>query len=305
MPSPELSLVLTVYNEERSLRPLQAKIDAALSPLGKSYEIIYVDDGSTDSSGDLLARLAARDDRIRVVSFAKNQGKAAGLRAGFAAATAPVIVTLDADLQDEPCEIGRLLTKMEEGYDLVVGWKRPRRDPLSKVIPSWVANFINGRLSGLPIHDVDSGLKTYRRQVIPHLDIRGDLYRFLPVMAHHAGFRVTEVPVKHNRRQFSHSKYGAGRFLTGFLDIASTLAITRLRDRPAHLGLLLGSLVSTPSAALTAFVVYELTDGETRRSRRAARSLLAGMTVATWTTLSFAALGVMWDLLISQVRRSD
>ena len=302
--NPEISLVLTVYNEEDSLAPLHAKITEAMQHLGRSYEVVYVDDGSVDSSSSVLAGLAAADRRARVVTFPNNRGKAAGLRAGLGAAAGRILVTLDADLQDEPGEIGKLLAKLEEGYDLVIGWKSPRRDPLSKTLPSRVFNLLSSSLWGLPIHDVDSGLKVYRREVVGDLELRGDLYRLLPVMAHAAGFRVAEVAVKHSPRQFSHSKYGAARLFTGPVDLLSALAITRFRDRPAHLGLILGPIASAPAAVLTGLAAFRLS-GQRSRSDRAVGSILLGTAVMVWTTQIFVALGVLSEPLISQLRRDS
>lgn len=234
MTSPWLSIVVPVYNEAESLRPLHLQITEAL---GKNdYEVLYVDDGSTDGSLDQLRTLQQDDpSRVRVLHFARNFGKAEALSAGFREARGEAIVTMDADLQDDPREIPRLVAALSNGYDLVNGWKRERQDPPSKTIPSRVFNAVVGWATGVRLRDLNSGLKAYRRRVIEQLHVYGEQHRFLPVLAYWKGFRVTEIPVRHRPRRYGKSKYGARRFLSGVLDLLTVVYLTRFQRKPLHL----------------------------------------------------------------------
>ncbi len=233
MGADRVSVVVPVFNERPALEELAAEIDAALA--GMDYEIIFVDDGSTDGSGAVLDRLAAADPRVRVIHFARNFGKATALAAGFAESAGDPIVTLDGDLQDAPHEIPRLLAALADGYDLVNGWKVVRQDPPTKVWPSRLFNLAVRALTGVRLHDVNCGLKAYRREVIERLSIYGELYRFIPILAAFEGFRVTEVPVAHRPRRYGRSKYGARRFLAGFLDLLTVAFLTRFSQKPLHI----------------------------------------------------------------------
>jgi glycosyltransferase involved in cell wall biosynthesis len=239
-----ISVVVPVHNEERSLELLYDELRAALEPLAREWETVFVDDGSTDGSFAALTRLHARNDNVRVVRLRRNFGKSAALAAGFANAAGGVIVTIDADLQDDPAEIPRLLAKLEEGFDLVSGWKVHRRDPLGRRVLSRTFNAITGRVSGLRLRDLNSGLKAYQAEVVRGLRIYGELHRFLPVLAHYRGFRVTEVPVNHRPREHGRSRYGLERYLRGFFDLLTVTFMGRYRQRPLHLfgglGLALG-----------------------------------------------------------------
>ena len=187
-----------------------------------------MDDGSTDGSYQELRALQAEDANVRILRFARNFGKAEALAAGFRESRGEVIVTMDADLQDEPSQIPVLVAALAEGHDLASGWKHPRRDPLSKTFPSRVFNTMAGLLTGVRFNDLNSGFKAYRRRVITDLQVYGEMHRFLPVLAHWKGFRVTEVPVVHHPRQYGRSKYGPARFLSGTLDLLTVLYLTRL-----------------------------------------------------------------------------
>ena len=192
-----ISVVVPVHDEERSVALLHDELAAALDPLGRPWEVVFVDDGSTDGTFAALTRLHAAHDDVRVVRLRRNFGKAAALQAGFEEAQGDVVVTIDGDLQDDPAEIPRLLAKLDEGFDLVSGWKTKRRDPLTRRIPSRIFNRVTGRLSGLRLHDLNCGLKAYRAEVLSGLRIYGELHRFIPVLAHYRGFRVAELPVNH------------------------------------------------------------------------------------------------------------
>ena len=233
------------------------ELGSALDPLGRPWEAVFVDDGSEDGTFSALTRLHAAADNVKVVRLRRNFGKAAALQAGFEAAEGEIVVTIDGDLQDDPAEIPHLLAKLDEGFDLVSGWKTRRRDPLSRRIPSRIFNGVTGRLSGLRLHDLNCGLKAYRAEVLRGLRIYGELHRFIPVLAHYRGFRVAELAVNHRPREHGRSRYGIERYLRGFLDLLTVTFMGRYRHRPLHLfgglGLALaggGSLVLVYMAAL-------------------------------------------------------
>ena len=230
-----LSLVIPVYNEVDSLEPLVAEIDEALADAGWPFEIVFVDDGSTDGSCAAMESLAAARDDVCVVKLRRNFGKAAALAHGFAAARGEYLVTLDGDRQDDPAEIPRLIACLDEGFDLVSGWKQSRQDPLSKTLPSRFFNWTVRRTSGIQLHDFNCGLKAYRRDVVDTINIYGELHRYIPVVADQAGFRVTEQRVSHRRRTAGRSKYGWQRYLRGYLDLLTVLFLGRYQHRPQHL----------------------------------------------------------------------
>jgi dolichol-phosphate mannosyltransferase len=241
-----ISVVIPVYNEERSVALLLDEIGSALEPLGRPWEAVFVDDGSDDGTFAALTRLHAAADNVRIVRLRRNFGKAAALQAGFGEARGDVVVTIDGDLQDDPAEIPRLLAKLDEGFDLVSGWKARRRDPLRRRIPSRIFNWVTGRISGLRLHDLNCGLKAYRAEVLSGLRIYGELHRYVPVLAHYRGFRVAELPVNHRPREHGRSHYGMERYMRGFLDLLTVTFMGRYRHRPLHLfgglGLALGAL---------------------------------------------------------------
>jgi len=230
-----LSLVIPVYNEVDSLEPLVAEIDETLVAADRPFEIVFVDDGSTDGSCAVMERLAAARDDVSVVKLRRNFGKAAALSHGFAAARGDYLVTLDGDRQDDPSEIPRLIAPLDEGFDLVSGWKQSRQDPLNKTLPSRLFNWTVRRASGIQLHDFNCGLKAYRRDVVDTIHIYGELHRYIPVVADQAGFRVTEERVSHRRRTAGRSKYGWQRYLRGYLDLLTVLFLGRYQHRPQHL----------------------------------------------------------------------
>nr|MBA3788184.1 glycosyltransferase family 2 protein [Actinomycetota bacterium] len=239
-----ISVVVPVHNEERSVALLLDELGSALDGIGRPWEAVFVDDGSTDGTFSALTRLHAASDNVRIVRLRRNFGKAAALQAGFEEARGDVIVTIDGDLQDDPAEIPRLLAKLDEGFDLVSGWKTKRRDPLSRRIPSRIFNAVSGRMSGLRLHDLNCGLKAYRAEVLRGLRLYGELHRFVPVLAHYRGFRVAEVPVNHRPREHGRSRYGMERYVRGFLDLLTVTFMGRYRHRPLHLFGSLGLVLS-------------------------------------------------------------
>ena len=231
----EVSVVLPVLDEVESLGVLYRELTEVLEGLGRPYELIFVDDGSADGSFPLIEKLHRADARVRAVQLRRNFGKAAALAVGFREARGDVIVTLDADLQDDPAEIPRLLARLEEGFDLVSGWKQDRQDPRSKTWPSRLFNWVTARLTGVPLRDFNSGFKAYRREAVGEIRLYGELHRFIPALAAWRGFRVDEVPVRHRPRRFGHSKFGSARFWRGCLDLLTVLFLTRYTRRPLHL----------------------------------------------------------------------
>jgi glycosyltransferase involved in cell wall biosynthesis len=230
-----ISVVVPVHDEEQNVGPLLAELSSALEPLERPWEVVFVDDGSTDGTFAALTKLHRTHGNVRVVRLRRNFGKAAALAAGFAEAGGDAIVTIDGDLQDDPAEIPRLLAKLDEGFDLVSGWKAKRRDPWTRRMPSKVFNRVAGLVSGLRLHDMNCGLKAYRPEVVRGLRLYGELHRYIPVIAHYRGFRVTEVPVNHRARAHGRSRYGIERYLRGFLDLLTVTFMGRYRNRPLHL----------------------------------------------------------------------
>lgn len=230
-----LSIVVPLFNERESLSALHDRLTTVLRAWQATYEIIFVDDGSSDGSGQILTTLVSRDPRVVAIEFRRNMGKAAALSAGFRQARGHIIITMDADLQDEPEEIPRFLQQLEEGYDLVSGWKYPRRDPWRKTFPSRILNYIIRRGVGIPLHDINCGFKAYRRAVVQAISLYGEMHRYIPFLAHQYGFRMTEIKVTHQARPFGKSKYTIGKQLAGCLDLLTVLFLTRFSRKPLHL----------------------------------------------------------------------
>lgn len=237
-----LSIVIPVFNEEASLERLYREIVSVTEENEFKAEIIFVDDGSTDSSWSKVEKLAEAAHVVHGLKFRRNFGKSAALNEGFMVATGQFVVTLDADLQDDPEEIPRLLKKLESGFDLVSGWKRKRNDPWHKVIPSRVFNWLVGAFTGLKLHDHNCGIKAYRAEVVREIRLYGELHRFIPVLAHARGFRVAELEVNHRQRLHGISKYGFSRFAHGLLDLLTVRFMTVYGERPLHVLGWIGSL---------------------------------------------------------------
>ncbi len=230
----EISVLIPLYNEEGSLRELSERLGKALDGRGESWEAVFVDDGSTDGSFAVLERLHENDRRFRVIRFRRNFGKSAALRAGFRAARGNRVVIMDADLQDEPEEVPTLLDKLADGYDMVGGWRAERRDRFVKKLTSRIYNLATALLTGIRMHDFNCGLKAFTREVIETIPVHGELHRYIPVLAHRRGFRVTEVKVRHHPRRHGESKFGPYRFFAGFADLLTVLFLTRYFKKPLH-----------------------------------------------------------------------
>jgi len=229
----DYSLIIPVYNEEGNVALLHQRLAAATAGMS-SLEIIFVDDGSSDGSFAILSQIAAADSRVKVIRFSRNFGKTAAMSAGFEASRGRIIVNMDADLQDDPDEIEAMLAKLQDGLDLVIGWRRERHDSIDKRWPSKFFNWTVTTFSGVQLHDFNCGFKVYRREVLRDLPLYSDLHRFLPLLAAGRGFKVGELPVRHHRRHAGVSKYGIGRTVRGLLDFVTVLFLNRYLTRPMH-----------------------------------------------------------------------
>ena len=250
----DVSIVIPLLNEADSLRPLMERVREIMAVSGFRFETIFIDDGSTDGSMRVLEELHDAHDEVKVIQFRRNFGKAAAYAAGFDMAVGRTIITMDADLQDDPAEIPRLIEKIDSGLDLVSGWKKKRFDPLRKTIPSRLFNWITGRLSGIPIHDFNCGLKAFRSEVVRDIKIYGELHRYIPVLAHLEGYRIDEIVVQHHPRRFGASKYGWARLLKGFLDLLTVMYLGRYIGRPLHLFGTIGIVLSALGVAVNGFI---------------------------------------------------
>ncbi|MGB9771829.1 MAG: glycosyltransferase family 2 protein [Candidatus Kapaibacteriota bacterium] len=289
-----ITVVIPLYNEEASIEELGAKLEKVLNPLTKNrYEVIFVDDGSTDSSRDKIRELHNRNPRIHCISFRRNYGKSAALAVGFKAARGRYVVTMDADLQDDPEEIPNLIKKLNEGYDLVSGWKKKRHDPITKTLPSKLFNLVTSLVSGIRLHDFNCGLKAYRNNVVKRLNVYGEMHRYLPVLAYWDGFRVTEIPVRHHPRKYGKSKFGSGRFIKGFLDLLTVMITTRYMQRPLHFFGTIGTLITFLGFVVNLYLIIEWLMGKTYLSNRPL--LLFGITLIIFGAqlISIGLLGEM------------
>jgi glycosyltransferase involved in cell wall biosynthesis len=264
-----VSVVIPLYNEEESLPELGMLVEREMKELvGDKYEIVFIDDGSTDNSFEIIRQLKQRNTRIRAFKFRRNYGKSAALSLGFAQARGEMIVTLDADLQDDPSEIKKLLDKIKEGYDLVTGWKKKRYDPITKVIPSRFFNWVTSKVSGIRLHDFNCGIKAYKREVAKSLQLYGEIYRYIPALANWDGYKVTEIPVKHHPRKFGKSKFGSTRFIKGYLDLITVLFTTRYLKRPMHFFGTIGTIFATSGFIIDLYLLIEWLMGLTALSNR-------------------------------------
>jgi len=293
-----ISVVVPVRDEERTIEPLYEELAAALTPLDEPWEVVYVDDGSRDGTHAALTRLHESTTNVRVVRLRRNAGKAAALDAAFAIVEGDVVVTIDGDLQDDPSEIPNLLAKLDEGYDLVSGWKTRRNDPFARRAFSRVFNGVTGWLSGVHLHDMNCGLKAMRGEVARNLDLYGELHRFVPVLAHDLGFRVSELPVNHRPREHGRSRYGFERYARGFLDLLTVSFMSRYRHRPLHLFGGLGLILGTIGTGILVYLTIEKISGEAIGRRPL---LLLGVLLVV-VGIQFLSLGLLSELVTSQHR---
>lgn len=303
-----ISVIIPVYNEKSGLEILAGELAAVAAKQAWDMEFIFVDDGSIDGSWEVITKLAKQDARVRGIRFRRNFGKAAALAAGFRSARGELICTLDADLQDDPAEIPRLFDELHKGYDLVTGWKKVRHDPWHKVIPSRIFNWLVSKLTGVHLHDHNCGLKLARAEVFREVRLYGELHRFVTVLAAARGFRVTEVPINHRPRLYGYSKYGASRFIKGFLDLLTVRFLTRYGRRPQHLlgtfGILLtclgliGIIYLTILWVLTQYFEYQYAPLHTR-------PLLIYSVAAVLLGMQLMSIGFLAELITAYQTRDE
>ena len=298
-----LSVVIPVFNEEESLVALCEKLHQIIEQMKYKSEVVFVDDGSTDRSFAVIGDLSRKYEYISALRFRRNYRKAAALAVGFKEARGQVIITMDADLQDVPEEIPNLLAALDQGYDLISGWKKKRRDPLSKTLPSKLFNRVTSAVSGIRLHDFNCGLKAYRREVVEDIlpYLYGELYRYLPAIAYWAGYRVGEIPVQHHPRLFGKSKFGSRRLLSGLLDLVTITFIVRFMNTPMHafgsLGMV-STLVGSLICAYVAFLRYEHGNIQNRHPL-----LMLGVLLVI-IGIQFFSTGLLGDMLASMHQRS-
>jgi glycosyltransferase involved in cell wall biosynthesis len=297
--APAVTLVVPGVNEAESLPLLAAQIEEALPDT--PYELIFVDDGSTDDSWQVINDLNAADPAVRGVRLRSNFGKAMALAAGFERARADIIVMMDADLQDDPADLPKLLEKIDAGLDVVVGWKVERRDPLNRRIFSFIFNKTVGLVTGVHLHDMNCGFKAYRREVLDSIPIYGDLFRFIPVLASWQGFTVGEVPVNHRARQFGRSRYGLERILRGFFDLLSVSFLTKYSRKPMHLFGLLGLIFTALGVLICGYLAVLWFSGEGIGTRPL---LLLGVLLILVGAQSFS-IGLLGEFMTFQYHRKD
>lgn len=297
----ELSVLIPVYNEHESIEPLQRQLTEVLVDLGRSYEILFVDDGSTDGTVNLIEALCEVDPRVRAVFFRRNFGKSAALAIGFQEVRGELVFTMDGDLQDDPAEIPGFLEKLAEGYDLVSGWKQVRRDPITKTWPSKLYNRVTAWVSGVPLHDFNCGYKLYRRDVVKNVEIYGELHRYIPVLAERLGFRVTERPVRHHARRFGRSKYGAERLLNGFLDLLTVTFLGRSRRSPLHV---FGRIAAALFSLGMVINLYMLAIWIIERALRVRPLLILGVILVVMA-VQFISMGLLAEMMVTPRREDD
>jgi len=298
---PQISVVIPLYNEEGSLRELYRELKAALGRMGVRHDYWFIDDGSTDDSFNVLKDIRRTDPRVKIIRFRRNFGKSAALSTGFSHAQGAVVITMDADLQDDPAEIPALVKKLGEGYDLVSGWKKVRKDPLSKTIPSRFFNRVTSALSGIRIHDFNCGLKAYRRDVVKTVRVYGELHRYVPVLAHEAGFRVGEIPVRHRPRRFGKTKFGITRFWKGFLDLLTVLFTTRYFRNPLHLFGFWGLIAMLGGIAIAGWLTVEWFLG----SPLGNRPLFLGGILLIIVGIQMVSIGLLGEMITKTRQESE
>ena len=290
----KLSIVVPLFNEEESLQPLANEIRKALKPVNIAYEVILIDDGSTDNSLKVIKEICKPDKRFNYISFRKNYGKSAALQIGFMEASGDIVVTMDADLQDDPNEIPNLIKKLEEGYDLISGWKRKRQDPFVKKISSRFFNFMTRLMTGIKIHDFNCGLKAYRKEVTDNVKVYGELHRYMPVLADWEGFKVSELIVKHHPRRYGKTKFGISRFFKGFIDLITVLFSTRYIKRPMHFFGFFGAFAFLVGIIVNGYLSYLWIIGEPLSNRP---MLFLGILLII-VGVQFFSVGLLGEMLV-------
>ena len=293
----KVSLVIPLFNEEYSINTLYEEI---IQSINHDYEIIFIDDGSTDQSSEVIKEIARQNPNVKLIKFRRNFGKSAALNTGFKYASGDIIITLDADLQDDPKEIPRFLEKLKAGWDLVCGWKTDRKDPLSKTLPSKFFNFISSLVFQCLLHDYNCGFKAYQRHVIREIDIYGEMHRYIPALALAKGFKVTEIPIGHRKRKFGKSKYGKERYVRGFLDLLTVKLVTQYIKSPLYLFGGLGTLLSGTGIIIALYLSMLKILGIIYLTNR---PLLFLAILLIIVGLQFISIGLMGELLVYQARK--
>ena len=289
-----ISVVIPLLDEEESLPELSLQLEAELKKLvGNRWEVIFIDDGSTDNSFQVIKKINERNRNFKAIRFRKNYGKSAALNEGFKAARGKIIITMDADLQDDPSEIHNLINKLKEGYDLVSGWKKKRHDPFIKKFTSKIFNFFTSLTSGLKLHDFNCGLKAYRSECAKSLSVYGEMHRYLPALAFWDGFRVSEIPVKHHPRRYGKTKFGVSRFIKGYLDLLTVLFTTRYFKRPLHFFGTIGSFFTLAGLIINSYLVYEWILGNTYLSNRPLALFGIALIIVGMQMISIGLIGEM------------
>jgi dolichol-phosphate mannosyltransferase len=297
----DVSIVVPAKDEEESLPLIVARIVQACASAGlRLRDIVLVDDGSGDGSWRVMTQLAAENEVVQAIRLRRNFGKATALMVGIGACTGDIVITMDADLQDDPDEIPRFLDALDAGYDVVSGWKKERHDPLSKTLPSRFFNRVTAAISGIRLNDFNCGFKAYRREIFDSVDLYGELHRYVPVLAGALGYRVGEIPVRHHARRYGRSKYGVARFMRGFLDLLTVVMITRFAYRPGHLFGGIGSLFFLGGGAVLAYLTgLKLLTGASIGTRPL---LLLGV-MAVLIGMQLILFGMLAELIISRTQR--
>ncbi len=299
----DVSVVIPLRDEEESLKELHQQLRSTLGRMNVRYELLFIDDGSTDKSFQVLRDLKRADhSHVRIIRFRRNFGKSAALAVGFDKAQGKYVITMDADLQDDPAEIPALIKKLEEGYDLVSGWKKVRKDPITKTIPSKFFNFVTRVLSGINIHDFNCGLKAYRNEVVKSVSVYGELHRYVPVLAKNEGFKIGEMVVQHRPRKFGKTKFGFGRFWKGFLDLMTVLFTTRYFRRPLHLFGLWGIIAAFIGICIDGWLVVEWAQGKTALSNR---PLFLGGVLLIIVGVQFVSIGLLGEMISKSKRTTE
>ena len=300
--APEISIFLPVLNEEPNLLPLHAKLDAALSALARTAEIIYVDDGSTDGGLEVLRQIAARDPRVHVVSLRRNYGQTAAMAAGIDAARGQILIPMDADMQNDPADISRLLDKLDEGYDVVSGWRKERQDKMvTRKIPSQIANRLISFIGGVKLHDYGCSLKAYRREFLKEVRLYGEMHRFIPIYASWVGARVTEIPVRHHARTVGKSKYGLSRTFKVMLDLLTIKFMASYHTKPIYVFGMFGILSFLVSIFATIWAVIRKIGGES--FIRTPLPIIA--TVMFAIGVQFILMGLLAEMLVRTYHESQ
>ena len=297
------TVLIPLYNEEESLEILTNEVVRNLKDLvNDNYEVIFINDGSQDNSLEVIKSLCEKNKNLKYISFRRNYGKSAALSVGFNKAKGKLIITMDADLQDDPNEFRNLWNKLKEGNDLVTGWKKKRHDPIHKTAPSKLFNFVTSKVSGLKLHDYNCGLKIYKREVVKSLDVYGEMHRYLPVMAHWNGFKVAELPVLHHPRKFGVSKFGASRFIKGFLDLITLVFNYKFLKRPLHFFGTIGFLFTFVGFIIDLILSIEWALGQTSLSQRPLIFFGMGLIIVG---VQFISIGLLGELMVKNNKNRD